>query len=66
MFPSFPFHVLLAIQHVIHHTAIHSTDNVGTKLTAEGNRSEYWPGTFVLKYIPFTNLFFPVSDAPLL
>jgi len=62
LFPSFPSHVLLAIQHVIHHMVIHSSDNAGAKLTAEGNRSEYWPGTF----IPFTNFFFPVSDAPLL
>lgn len=66
MFPSFPSHVLLAIQHVVHHMVIHSSDNVGAKLTAEGNRSEYWSGTFVLKSIPFTNFFFPISDAPLL
>ena len=37
MLLSFPSHVLLAVQHVIHHTLIHSSDNAGTKLTAEGN-----------------------------
>lgn len=37
MLLSFPSHVLLAVQHVIHHTLIHSSDNAGTKLTTEGN-----------------------------